>query len=109
MRNIVSLSIFFFIGIIGSLQALSGQLICLNGGVSNKESNSTVLVNNNDPAILYLGKWVFTTDAPGFYFNDFKASNTQHNRCLFTFRGPFVKWDGSRNNNHILLSLPCQG
>jgi uncharacterized protein len=105
MRKLVSLSISIFVVIVAINDTLSAPLICLNGGEGSTEFNTRVLSNNNDPSILYLGNWVFTPDASGFYLNDFKASNTQYNRCLLTFRGPFVKWYGSKNNNHGLADI----
>ena len=32
--------------------------------------------NNSDSSILYFGNWKLTPEAPGFYCNDFKSSNT---------------------------------
>ena len=100
MRKLDSLSISILLSIVAINQTYSAQLICLQDGEKKTESNVRILANNNNAAILYLGKWGYTTDAPGFYLNDFKASNTQYNRCLFTFTGSFVKWYGSKNNNH---------
>ena len=68
MSKIVSLSIFFFTVIIGTGQALSDQLICLNGGESNKESNASVITNNNDSAIFYFGNWVLYLGCTRFLF-----------------------------------------
>ena len=64
-----------------------------------------VKTNNDDPAILYFGHWNTTLDASGFDGKDYKASNTQYNKCLFTFRGPAVVWVGSKNNNHGLADV----
>jgi len=65
----------------------------------------SVLTNNSDSAIFYFGNWVLTPDAPGFLADDYRASNVQNNRCLFTFRGTYVKWFGSKNNNHGLADV----
>lgn len=73
---------------------------------NDKTKNDTlVITNNNDSSIFFFGNWKLTIDATGFYSNDFKASNTQYNRCLFTFRGSFIKWYGSKNNNHGLADI----
>jgi hypothetical protein len=64
-----------------------------------------VLTNNMDSAIFYFGNWQLSLNAPGFNGSDYRASNTQFNRCLFTFRGPSVKWFGSKNNNHGLADV----
>jgi len=66
---------------------------------------SPVLTNNSDSAILYFGNWQVGLNAPRFHGGDYRASNTQFNRCLFTFRGPSVKWFGSKNNNHGLADV----
>lgn len=76
---------------------------------SSSTPSSVVLTNNDDPAIWYFGNWKPTLNAPDFYSNDFKASNTQHNRCLFTFRGPIVRWFGSKNNNHGVADVYIDG
>jgi uncharacterized protein len=105
MRKLVSLSISIFTGIVSITQALSIPTLSLKAVLGDTANYVPVLTNNNDPAILYSGNWVITRDAPDFYLNDFRASNTQYNRCLFTFRGSFVKWYGSKNNYHGLADI----
>lgn len=73
--------------------------------ISQEMITGKVKTNNDDPAILYFGNWNTTLDASGFYGKDYKASNTQYNKCLFTFRGPAVVWVGSKNNNHGLADV----
>ena len=99
--------------IVLSQDLLTQKLICSNSNKTQTEvsipSHSalpvSVITNNKDPEIFFFGNWKLTMDAPGFYSNDYKASNTQYNRCLFTFRGPFVRWIGSKNNNHGIADV----
>jgi uncharacterized protein len=110
MPRIISFSLLLLTSAVASGQDLSAQLTCsvnesyinVNYPViwSGAQLQDLVFTNNNDSAILYVGNWVLSLNAPGFLQNDYKASNTQFNRCLFTFRGPSVRWVGSKNNNH---------
>ncbi len=71
----------------------------------NLSLDTGIISNNTDSAVNYFGKWRLTRNAPGFYRNDYRASNIQYNRCMFTFRGPYIKWYGSKNNNHGLADV----
>lgn len=88
----------------GAVFILSG-MSCFAQLPERNKSDASVLTNNNDPGIFFFGNWVLTLNAPGFYFGDYKASNKQYNRCLFTFRGPSVRWFSSKNNNHGLADV----
>jgi uncharacterized protein len=115
MTRIISFSLLLLTSAVASCQDLSAQLTCsVNESYINvnylviwsgTQLQDLVFTNNNDSAILYYGNWVLSLNAPGFLQNDYKASNTQFNRCLFTFRGPSVRWVGSKNNNHGLADV----
>jgi uncharacterized protein len=110
MIRIISFSLLILTCSVAFGQSLSVKLTCLTERSDNnknyllswsdKQLQRLIYTNNNDSAILYSGNWVLTLNAPGFFQNDYKTSNTQYNRCLFTFRGPSVRWFGSKNNNH---------
>jgi hypothetical protein len=117
MKKIFHLLLLFLIGSPTNCQSLTAQpfYTSLDKDLNHYQSASSILnipaetysgkQNNNDSAIFYFGNWVLNLNAPGFYSDDYKASNTQYNRCLFTFRGPYVKWFGSKNNNHGLADV----
>ncbi len=46
--------------------------------------------------ILYFGNWTRVSDPSG----DYHRSNTQYNAFEFSFRGPTVKWIGSKRDSH---------
>jgi uncharacterized protein len=50
---------------------------------------------SDDECVLYLGSW--DTGAQGG--RECRCSNTQYNACLFSFRGPAVRWLGPTSNN----------
>src|SRR5580658_4143825 len=50
---------------------------------------------SDDECVLYLGSW--DTSAQGG--RECRCSNTQYNACLFSFRGPAVRWLGPTSNN----------
>jgi len=105
MGKFISLSILFLTGAIAFGQIRPPLPIYANGNIAMNKSDASVLTNNNDPGIFFFGNWSLTLNAPGFYAGDYKASNKQYDRCLFTFRGPSVRWVGSKNNNHGLADV----
>ena len=50
---------------------------------------------SSDDCVLYLGSWHTATQGG----RDCRCSNTQYNACLFSFRGPTVRWLGPTSNN----------
>ncbi len=100
MKGVFFISLSILSGTIALGQSLSSPTVYRTDDKTIKKNDTSIVTNNNDPCIFYFGNWVLTPDGPGFYANDFKTSNTQYNRCVFTFRGSFIRWYGSKNNNH---------
>jgi hypothetical protein len=83
-----------------TLTALLISCFCLKGQKNSIPSvTSATITNNSDSAIFFFGNWWLNQKAPGFHSGDYKSSNIQHNRCVFNFKGPSIKWIGSKNNN----------
>ena len=57
------------------------------------------------PEVLYFGNWAVASDGDQHYH----VSNTQYNAFEFSFRGPTVRWIGSKSSNHGYADVYVDG
>jgi len=68
-----------------------------------------VTVNDSAGSVLCFGNWELEGDQNGFYCRDVRLSNVQYNACEFKFRGPAVRWFGSKNRDHGFADVYLDG
>ena len=83
----------------------------------NRDSGSLVTTNHKErifvlsmgffthDKILYFGNWSSISEGG----EDYHFSNTQYNAFEFSFKGPIVKWIGSKRRNHGYVDVYIDG
>ncbi len=66
-----------------------------------QSEDSMTTTHSSDESVLYLGRW-HIAERGG---RDYRCSNTQYNACLFSFRGPTVRWVGPTSNDQGLADV----
>jgi len=69
----------------------------------------SVRPNDNDGSVLCFGDWEHEIQQDGFQARDYRTSNVQYNACEFKFRGPAVRWFGTKNRDHGLADVYLDG
>ena len=71
-----------------------------------KKSKALCSIGRSDPRILYFGEWVDTKIAFG---ESSRRCNTPFHACLLPFRGPVVRWLGTKGPDHGLARVYIDG